>query len=132
MPQSPADSRVPSPRAGIEISAKDCLAAFRDGKVIIVDVRTPEELAVSHVPGTVNIPLSELDRRTDEIEPGPGQLVTVLCHHGVRSLKASLMLRELGFPGALSIAGGIEAWSLIADPAIPRYERDANGCRVVR
>jgi rhodanese-related sulfurtransferase len=43
------------------------------------------------------------------------------CHHGVRSLHAALILGAAGFKDAVSLRGGIEAWSELIDPAIPRY-----------
>jgi len=43
------------------------------------------------------------------------------CHHGVRSLKAALWLREQGIEQAQSLQGGIDRWSLEIDPAVPRY-----------
>jgi rhodanese-related sulfurtransferase len=42
------------------------------------------------------------------------------CHHGVRSLRAALALRQLGI-NAKSMAGGIDLWSIDIDPAIRRY-----------
>ena len=117
-------------RAGYEITARDVLAMMRerpDG-VIVVDVRTQAEWDLVHIEGSVHIPLDEIESRADEVRPEPGQVVATLCHHGVRSLKASLALRQLGVPGALSIAGGIEAWALSADATIARYERQGGRC----
>jgi rhodanese-related sulfurtransferase len=39
----------------------------------------------------------------------------------VRSLSAAAILRQAGFPEALSLAGGIDLWSRIVDPSVPRY-----------
>jgi len=100
--------------------------------VLLVDCRTREEWDLVHIPGSVWIPLSEIESRADELEPEPGQQVAVICHHGVRSLRASLALRQLGHPGAMSVAGGIDAWSQSVQPSIPRYERDGAGCRLLR
>lgn len=102
------------------------------GSVLLVDVRTQPELDVARVAEAVHIPLDELERRWDELEPQPGQLVAVLCHHGVRSMKGALLLRAVGVAGAMSVAGGIEAWSLGADPSVARYERAGGVCRVIR
>ena len=43
------------------------------------------------------------------------------CHHGIRSLRAVHFLREHDFPEALSLQGGIDAWSRAIDPSVPRY-----------
>lgn len=93
---------------------------------LVIDVRTREEFELVQLPNSLNIPLHQLEDRLDEIEPEPGQVVITLCHHGVRSLNAALYLQALGVPGlenVRSIAGGLELWSLVADPAVPRYER---------
>jgi adenylyltransferase/sulfurtransferase len=81
----------------------------------------------------VHVPLSELEKRHDEIEPAPGQQVAILCHHGVRSLKATHALRALrkDLAQCRSVAGGIELWSRAADPAVPRYERGPGVLRLV-
>ncbi|MBI5864487.1 MAG: sulfurtransferase [Planctomycetes bacterium] len=65
-------------------------------------------LRVNDVPGR----LDELDREKQ---------IIVFCHHGVRSYSVASFLKQQGFPNVLSMAGGIEAWSLEVDPAVPRY-----------
>lgn len=101
------------------------------GKILLIDCRTQPEWDLAHIEGSVHIPLDEIERRADEAQPQPGQTVAVICHHGVRSLKASLALRAMGVPTAMSVAGGIELWSLTADPAIKRYERQGGRCWLV-
>jgi len=101
-------------------------------KLLLVDVRTSPEWDLAHIPGAIHIPLDEIESRADEVQPLPGQTVAVICHHGVRSLKASLALRQLGVPGAMSVAGGIELWSVAADPSVPRYERQGGRCWLVK
>ncbi|MFO0797920.1 MAG: rhodanese-like domain-containing protein [Gemmataceae bacterium] len=87
--------------------------------VYLVDVRNPDEYAYCRLPGSVLIPLPELAARVDEVEPGEARVV-VLCHHGVRSLRGAAVLRAAGHDAA-SLAGGIDAWSRLVDPAVPRY-----------
>ena len=45
----------------------------------------------------------------------------VFCHHGMRCLNVVAWLREKGISNCVSMAGGIEAWSLQVDPSVPRY-----------
>lgn len=110
----------------LELTARQAKAMLEAGTLVLVDVRTPEEFDLVRVANSQLLTLSEIERRMDEIEPAPGQQIATLCHHGVRSLKAALALRASGRPelaGVKSVAGGIDAWSLAADPRIPRYER---------
>ena len=90
------------------------------GPVVLLDVRQPEEHAYCHLPGSVLIPLGELAVRAGEIDPGEA-LVVVYCHHGVRSLSGAAILAQAGFPNVASLAGGIDRWSQVVDPAMPRY-----------
>jgi len=88
--------------------------------VLLLDVRQPEEHAYCALPGSVLIPLGELHSRASEIEPGEA-LVVVYCHHGVRSASGAAILHHAGLPNVASLAGGIDLWSLMIDPGVPRY-----------
>jgi len=89
--------------------------------VFFLDVRQPEEHAFCRLPGSQLIPLGELQQRHSEIQPPPGSTIVVYCHHGIRSLTAAQILQNAGFENVVSLAGGIEAWSVAIDPTIPRY-----------
>ena len=131
---SPFDSRgLPAGypfKPEYEITAADARAALAHG-LLLVDVRTSEELDLARIPAATHIPLNELEKRIDELADNEGP-IAFMCHHGVRSMKAALMARALGKPQAMSVAGGIDAWSLAADPSVPRYERGLLGYKVVR
>ena len=86
----------------------------------LIDVRTHEELRVARVPGAEHVPLDELEAHLASRE-SDGTPLVFMCHHGMRSMKAALLARAAGFAGAMSVAGGIDAWSLSADLTIPRY-----------
>lgn len=90
--------------------------------VTLVDVRQPWEHETAALPGSVLVPLPELEERWTELEGGPvGRLVVTYCHHGVRSLGAAALLEAKGFDTVASLAGGIDAWSRLVDPKVPRY-----------
>lgn len=88
-------------------------------RVVLLDVRQPDEYAICALPDSILIPLGELAERVDEV-PDDGTPVVVYCHHGVRSLTGAAILRNAGLE-ALSLAGGIDRWSLSVDPSVPRY-----------
>lgn len=112
-------------RPELEITPREALAAMQraDAPLLVVDVRTQKELAVASVPGAMHVPLDELASRAGEIEAAMGdeRPVAFLCHHGVRSMKAALFMRQRGVEEAVSVAGGIDLWSIAADPSVPRY-----------
>jgi len=89
--------------------------------VYLLDVRQPWEHETAALPGSTLVPLGELPRRAAEVRPPPGALLVVYCHHGVRSLSAAVLLERLGFRDVVSLAGGIDAWSGLIDPKLPRY-----------
>jgi rhodanese-related sulfurtransferase len=89
--------------------------------VYLVDVRQPWEHATAALPGSVLIPLSEIEERWTELAPPAGAQLVTYCHHGVRSLNAAAFLEQKGVGKVLSLAGGIDAWSVRVDPKVPRY-----------
>jgi adenylyltransferase/sulfurtransferase len=99
------------------------LAARRSGGEagLLLDVREPEEIAKASIEGAVAIPLGELAARLAELAGYREQSVVVHCHRGGRSETAVRLLENAGFSRVESLDGGIEAWSLTLDPAVPRY-----------
>jgi adenylyltransferase/sulfurtransferase len=87
----------------------------------LLDVRQPWEHDIAALPGSVLVPLGELPQRAEELDPPPGALIVAYCHHGVRSLNAAALLERMGYERVVSLAGGIDAWSLVVDPSVPRY-----------
>jgi len=103
-----------------EISVADLDRWRKSGKrLTLLDVRTPAEHAYAAIAGSTLIPVHELPRRLDELDPA-ATLVTY-CHVGGRSAQAVGFLRARGFARAVNLAGGIDAWSREVDPTLPRY-----------
>jgi rhodanese-related sulfurtransferase len=106
----------------MEIGPEQLAERLRRGEgVWLLDVRQEWEHQLARLPDQALIPLHELPSRIDEVQPGPRDQVVCYCHHGVRSLSAAAILRQAGFPEALSLGGGIDLWSRIVDPSVPRY-----------
>lgn len=89
--------------------------------VYLLDVREPWEHAQSRLADSTLIPLGELPSRIDEVEVPKDAKVVVYCHHGIRSLSGAAILESHGLCEAYSLAGGIDLWSQIIDPSVPRY-----------
>jgi rhodanese-related sulfurtransferase len=101
------------------ITPQELKARLDAGGLTLLDVRTPDELLLSQLPGAVHIPMSELQDRVGELNPAAP--IAVLCHHGVRSEMAARFLERNGFAKVSSVSGGIDAWSTTVDPSVPRY-----------
>lgn len=103
------------------------IAAERDdgaGTPLLLDCRTEQERAIVSIDGSLFVPLHLLELKLDEVrdaleESGRHQVI-VHCHHGVRSLRATAILRAAGIE-AHSLAGGIDLWSRDIDPRLRRY-----------
>ena len=103
-----------------QISAAE-LKAMMDRAVPfeLVDVRTEEERSIAKIEGSRLLNeeghayLLTLDRNTT---------IVFHCHHGIRSQAAAeYFLRGVGFRNLYNVRGGIDAWSEIVDPSVPRY-----------
>jgi rhodanese-related sulfurtransferase len=89
--------------------------------VFLLDVREPWEHETARLPDSTLVPLGELPNRAGELGVPPGSTVVVYCHHGIRSITGAAILEMNGVREAFSLSGGIEAWSQLIDPTIPRY-----------
>jgi rhodanese-related sulfurtransferase len=90
---------------------------------LLLDVREPWEFALAAIQidgvETRAMPMNSVPARLGELDPA--QPVVCICHHGARSAQVVAFLERQGFDAAYNLAGGIDAWSLQVDPAVPRY-----------
>jgi len=84
----------------------------------LIDVRGPDEREKASIAGAR--PWDEATDRMLDTLPRDA-MVVFHCHKGGRSQKAAEYLRGRGFRNVHNLAGGIDAWSLEIDPAVPRY-----------
>ena len=71
---------------------------------VLLDVRTPQEYAEGHIPGSINIPLQSIDEAEAELENKDTELF-VYCHSGARSSQAVALLEEMGYTKVNNIGG---------------------------
>jgi rhodanese-related sulfurtransferase len=103
----------------LEITPRETAELLKQGKIKLVDVRTPEEYAIASVPGSI---LADQSVAQEIMQSWPKDTAIVtLCHHGMRSLDAAAYLRGHGFANTRSMMGGIDAWALQIDPSVARY-----------
>ena len=82
-----------------------------DPSVTVLDVRTPKEFSQSHLEGVLHIPVDDLRPRMAEIPEG--KPVYVMCHSGLRSYIACMILSQEGYE-CYNLAGGYRFYSSVA------------------
>lgn len=103
-----------------EFTVKELDSVLRSPKpIFVLDVRQAWEVEIAPLKGALNICLEDLPSQLDQLPPQSDPFV-VICHHGVRSLKVALWLRQQGYR-AINLKGGINAWSEEIDPTVPKY-----------
>ena len=93
----------------IDISAEEAHVMLEENpeQFILLDVRTASEYGAGHIPGAINIPVSDLENRIDELDMS--KEIIVYCKSGGRSRTASETLAQYGF-FVYNMLGGINAW----------------------
>ena len=90
---------------------------------VVLDVREPWELQTASVTPDGfelrHMPMRSVPERLAELDRD--QPIACLCHHGIRSAQVANFLMNQGFTQVVNIHGGIHAWSLERDPAVPVY-----------
>jgi molybdopterin/thiamine biosynthesis adenylyltransferase/rhodanese-related sulfurtransferase len=115
--ESPA--AVPADTAG-EISVEELNRRLQQGdKVVILDVRNPEEYQICKIAGSTLLPLPVLPQRFGELDKS--REMVVHCKSGMRSAKAIQFLKQQGFTKLKNLKGGILAWADRIDPRLPKY-----------
>jgi rhodanese-related sulfurtransferase len=127
-------------QAGLEITLPTALELCRLELATMIDIRQSFEIEMKGaIPGTVHIPMFEVKlmlghtltedeqdildagqpkdidamsffTTINQLHHGRDHLLLCICNSGRRSLTAASLLRSLGYPKALSVAGGFQAW----------------------
>ncbi len=107
----------------IEISVQETqrLLAAEGADLRLIDVRDPDEFAFCRLPRAELISLPVLPGEAAGKLPDKSVQILLYCHHGMRSLRAAEMLRQMGYTNARSMAGGIDRWAQEIDPTTPTY-----------
>ncbi len=103
----------------LEISVEDFNELrTKNGELVLIDVREPHEYEICNL-GAKLIPLGELAQRVNELDTADE--IVVHCHSGGRSMRATRLLRNMGFKKVRNLRGGIDEWAEKFDPDMPRY-----------
>jgi len=92
----------------------------RGGPQILLDVREEWEYGLCKIDGSINIPMSEISNRLDELDPNSD--IIVICHHGNRSFQVACYLENSGVGKIImNLEEGINAWAERIDNNILTY-----------
>jgi len=94
------------------VSAADLAKELAGGapKPLVVDVRLPVQHADLHIPGSINLPKSELSQRKGELPADRAAPIVMVCNIGKDSKPTTLFLKSLGYRNVRSLKGGLNEW----------------------
>ena len=143
---SPDNAPPPEEQTQLEVTLPTALELCGLGLATMIDIRQTFEIEMKGaIPGTVHIPLFEVKQllghaltedeqdildagkpsdidvqgfftMINRLHHGHDHLLLCICNSGRRSLTAASLLRSLGYPKALSVAGGFQAWKKLQMP----------------
>ena len=95
-----------------DVSVAEAVDLIKNKNAVIIDVRTPEEFAESHLPEANNFPVDTLSQNIETIKKlQRDKPLLVYCRSGKRSARATEILQNLGVNSVHNLKGGIKAWS---------------------
>ncbi len=103
--------RAPAVR---DLSPDEVARGLAENRMVLVDVREPNETAVERYPAAVLVPLSKFD--PNSIPDPEGKEVVFACRSGKRSVTASQAAQAAGLPYDAHLAGGMLAWKAAGHP----------------
>lgn len=90
-----------------EITPDETAHLLNEENIVIIDVRENEEVAMGKIPGSINIPLGELQNRLKPLDKTKKYII--VCRSGNRSSYATNVLHSLGYDAA-NMVGGMLEW----------------------
>ncbi len=86
---------------------------------LLLDVREPWEYELCHIRNSTLIPMNQVPGVLNKLSRE--QETFLICHHGVRSQRVGLLLKDSGFEKVVNVTGGINAWARQVDTAMSTY-----------
>jgi rhodanese-related sulfurtransferase len=100
------------------LTPQEVARGVTEGRLLLVDVREHNETSVESYPDAVIVPMSRFDPAA--IPDPQGKEIVFACRSGRRSVTASLVAQERGYPYRSHLAGGIIAWKAAGLPTRTR------------
>src|SRR5579871_950824 len=93
-----------------EVDTAGAEASLATPRLVVLDVREPDEYEQGAIPGAVHIPRGHLESQVETKLPDKSAPVLIYCAGGTRSAFAADTLTQLGYQDVVSMAGGFNKW----------------------
>jgi rhodanese-related sulfurtransferase len=67
------------PEASSPIAREELVRALAEGRITLVDVLSPESFAATHIPGSINLPVADIEQRAGVVLPDRSAPIVVYC-----------------------------------------------------
>ena len=85
----------------------------------LLDVREQWEFDLCHLDGATLMQMNSIPARIDDLDEDAE--IVCICHHGMRSMQVAAYLARQSEGQVFNLRGGVDAWSIEVDAALPRY-----------
>ena len=106
-----------SKKGGTKISCQSLISLSNQDQALIVDLRSSEAFNSGHITASINIPLNDVSRRSNEIINSTKSVVLV-CETGSSSTNAGETLKKEGLKDIFILRGGINEWKMSNLPLV--------------
>ena len=100
-----------SKKGGTKISCQSLISLSNQDQVLIIDLRSSEDFNSGHITASINIPLNDLSRRSNEIINSTKSIV-LACEMGNLSPNAGETMKKEGLKDIFILRGGINQWRM--------------------
>ncbi len=94
----------------IAVGSAEVVRLMNQG-ALLIDLRAPESYEAGHIGESRHVPTEQLDAELETLKKWREKPVIVYCDSGVRSVAAARKLQKAGFAQAVSLDGGVLAWT---------------------
>ena len=122
-PPAPRGSRGKALSLALKVAAEEnipwissqqlsrALASKTDGVLYLIDVRSERERESGYIGGSINVPGGQAVQRADDFVPVRNAQVVFISNESARAVMTAYWYRQMGFPKASVLRGGLRAWS---------------------
>ncbi len=93
-----------------EISPAEATRMMNHEKAVLLDLRNDEDFNTGHILNSVNIPMADINDKTDLKDKYAERPVILTCARGAESVRAARVMKLKGLDKIFCLRGGIDAW----------------------